>query len=87
MDSPCAYGECNNTRGDFECICNDGYDGDLCENDIDECAEEPCLHGGTCEDGVNEYVCNCSSVWSGDRYENCALERFEKCPDRPGPAK
>jgi hypothetical protein len=29
-----------------------------CEIDIDECENEPCLHG-TCTDGINQYICNC----------------------------
>ena len=29
--------------------------------DIDECLFNECLHG-ICEDGVNEYTCNCSGT-------------------------
>ena len=47
-----------NTDGGFTCACVDGYNGDKCETDIDDCAsdscedgKEPCTHcenGGTC---------------------------------------
>jgi len=28
--------------------------------DIDDCTPDPCLHGGTCVDGVNKYTCTCA---------------------------
>lgn len=33
--------------------------------DINECASQPCLNGGACTDGVNEYTCNCLAGWTG----------------------
>jgi len=33
--------------------------------DIDECASNPCLNGGTCTDVVNGYTCACSSGYTG----------------------
>ena len=27
--------------------------------DIEDCASSPCVNGGSCEDRVNEYTCNC----------------------------
>jgi len=38
--------------------------------DINECASSPCLHGGTCLDGVNAYTCTCSAGYSG---RNCEI--------------
>ncbi|XP_052217766.1 uncharacterized protein LOC127835394 isoform X2 [Dreissena polymorpha] len=38
--------------------------------DINECASSPCLHGGTCSDGVNDYTCTCSDGFSG---RNCEI--------------
>jgi len=33
--------------------------------DIDECASRPCLNGGRCQDGLNEYQCNCTPGFTG----------------------
>ena len=38
--------------------------------DIDECADKPCLNGGTCVDGVNDYTCVCAVGYTG---ENCGI--------------
>lgn len=36
--NPCTNGGvCENLRGGFQCHCNPGFTGDLCENDIDDC--------------------------------------------------
>ena len=41
----------------FKCTCVAGYSGVLCATDNNECASSPCLHGGTCSQGVNSYTC------------------------------
>eukprot|EP01047_Picozoa_sp_COSAG01_P006930 COSAG01_NODE_256_length_20138_cov_24.233694_6_plen_725_part_00 len=38
-------GTCDTRMG--ACMCNAGYDGEYCDNDIDDCASHPCLHGAT----------------------------------------
>ena len=41
-----------------------------CFSEIDECSEEPCLNGGNCTDGVNNFTCNCTGTgYSGDLCE------------------
>ena len=35
--------------------------------DIDECGPSPCLNGGTCIDGINQFTCNCTEGWTADR--------------------
>ena len=37
--------------------------------DIDECASSPCQNGGTCNDGVNSYSCDCVPGHAGDNCE------------------
>ncbi|XP_060781338.1 fibulin-7 isoform X4 [Neoarius graeffei] len=32
-----------------------------------QCASNPCLNGGTCAEGVNQYKCICPHNWSGSR--------------------
>ncbi|CAM9260590.1 unnamed protein product [Chrysoparadoxa australica] len=55
-------GHCNRTLAVAVCSsCDTGYAGDLCEIDIDDCAENPCAPGWNCTDGVNTYSCTCHS--------------------------
>ena len=28
-------------------------------SDIDDCQSNPCLNGGSCTDGINNYTCSC----------------------------
>ena len=33
----------------FSCLCVDGYEGDRCENNTNDCNPNPCENGGTCQ--------------------------------------
>lgn len=33
--------------------------------DVNDCKENPCLNGGTCIDGINNYQCICKEGWEG----------------------
>ena len=37
--------------------------------DIDECVNHTCQNGGSCNDGVNNFSCNCLQGFTGDRCE------------------
>ncbi|XP_035673359.1 fibropellin-1-like isoform X1 [Branchiostoma floridae] len=50
------------------CTCPLGYEGVLCNMDIDECASNPCQNGATCLHGHNNYYCHCSFGYEG---HNC----------------
>ncbi|MCI4376696.1 hypothetical protein PGIGA_G00191370 [Pangasianodon gigas] len=39
----------------------------LCKAGSSQCASNPCLNGGTCNEGVNQYKCTCPHNWSGSR--------------------
>ena len=36
-------------------------------SDKDECASSPCANGGTCNDLINKYTCNCVAGFAGAR--------------------
>eukprot|EP01052_Picozoa_sp_SAG31_P023488 SAG31_NODE_1940_length_6860_cov_4.116540_1_plen_1746_part_10 len=37
-----------------------------CLTRFDECLSAPCLHGGTCIEGIHSFSCNCTVGWQGD---------------------
>lgn len=41
--------------------------------DIDECDPDPCLNGGTCTDGINQYTCTCVDGYVGT---DCETSKF-----------
>eukprot|EP00494_Astrolonche_serrata_P000184 UN00186 len=44
---------------------NLGFDGDMCENDINECEFIDCNNNGTCVDYVMGYHCICNDGFEG----------------------
>lgn len=50
---------------DFQCFCAAGYTGRMCNEEINECASNPCRNGASCEDLVNRYKCHCSAEYEG----------------------
>ncbi|XP_070555427.1 uncharacterized protein [Ptychodera flava] len=61
------------------CNCLDGFVGDFCEIDFNECGSDPCNHGGTCIDHINGYTCICAPGWTGDHCE----ENIDECVSNP----
>ena len=51
------------------CDCDNGYEGEFCEDDINECAEVDC-NNGTCIDQVNGFTCDCDDDYEGKFCEN-----------------
>lgn len=56
-----------------------GYDGDLCDNNIDDCTPGICQNGGICTDLVADYQCGCVPGYDGDNCEN----NINECADTP----
>ncbi|CAB1319564.1 unnamed protein product [Coregonus sp. 'balchen'] len=56
---PCDYGTCLDKINGYECACEPGYSGTMCNINVDECALNPCHNGGTCIDGINSFTCLC----------------------------
>ncbi|MXQ93753.1 hypothetical protein E5288_WYG016917 [Bos mutus] len=66
---PCRHGATCMPAGEYEfqCLCRDGFKGDLCEHEENPCQlHEPCLHGGTCQ-GTH---CLCPPGFSGPRCQH-----------------
>ena len=66
--------ECTSDLDGFSCTCKTGYEGSLCQHNIDDCENKPCNHG-TCTDGLNTYTCDCEDGWEGNLY----FEGFSLC--------
>jgi len=47
-------------------VCPDGFEGDECEIDIDDCEDNDCENNSTCVDGINNYTCLCSPEYTGN---------------------
>ena len=58
----------------FECICPDGFYGPRCENEIDECIEQPCSNGAECINKINDFECICPAGWMG---KTCQIGKFK----------
>jgi hypothetical protein len=64
----CNNGNCVDQVNAYSCSCDDGYDGDHCENNINECEGVNC-NNGNCVDQVNAYYCSCDAGYDGDHCE------------------
>ncbi|XP_031719293.1 protocadherin Fat 4 [Anarrhichthys ocellatus] len=49
----------------FNCTCPAGFNGTLCEDDIDECETNPCENKGTCVNTPGSFYCHCQGGFSG----------------------
>ena len=60
-------------EGYYSCTCKDGFEGDFCQENVDECEGDPCQNDATCVDGVNDYTCECSGQFAG---KNCTVSNL-----------
>ncbi|XP_043217443.1 protein crumbs-like isoform X1 [Amphibalanus amphitrite] len=80
MEQPCLHeGECIDKDNGFICDCRGTrYDGERCENNVNECLPSPCQNGGTCFDQFPDYMCACPPGWEGVHCEQdideCAVQ-------------
>ncbi|XP_054720792.1 protein jagged-1-like [Uloborus diversus] len=72
------HGKCvSDHLGGFTCVCDVGYTGRYCHENINDCASSPCKNGGTCVDGLNSFQCFCQEGWEG-RY--CQINKNDCDP-------
>ena len=45
------------------------FPGARCDTNRDDCVNAPCLNGGECHDGINDFICVCPKEWSGKACE------------------
>lgn len=56
---------CTNSHGSYACICVNGWTGDDCSENIDDCVDAACFNGATCIDGVGNFACRCTPGKTG----------------------
>lgn len=59
-------GTCHNTYGSYQCVCVNGWTGDDCSENIDDCASAACHQGSTCHDRVASFFCECPKGRTGE---------------------
>ena len=70
LESPCINGRCNNTMGDYHCLCPETYCGKQCGRQ-DPCQLQSglCKNEGVCvsacDDTKQGYICQCAPGWEG----------------------
>jgi slit 2 len=47
------------------CACPEGFEGDRCETNIDDCIDSACENNATCVDGIDMYTCACTPGYTG----------------------
>ncbi|XP_065321637.1 protein crumbs-like isoform X2 [Gordionus sp. m RMFG-2023] len=78
-------GTCTDIFHAYNCTCPPGFNGSVCQNNIDDCFPAACLNG-VCKDGINNYECVCSPGYTGkmceikiDPCKNSRCENGGKC--------
>nr|CAD7458158.1 unnamed protein product [Timema tahoe] len=78
--NPCQNGAtCVNTGDFYSCICKEGFEGQHCQHDINDCNPLPCFNGGKCIDGVNWFLCECAPGFTGP---DCRIN-INECASNP----
>uniref|UniRef100_K1QJF5 Protocadherin Fat 4 n=1 Tax=Magallana gigas TaxID=29159 RepID=K1QJF5_MAGGI len=58
-------GTCHNEDGYYWCECPSGLTGTYCEENINECDNNPCQNGGQCTNSEGSFTCSCTDGWEG----------------------
>ena len=68
----CVHGTATGKAGECTCSCTTGWTGDFCQNDVDECASEPCDNNANCVNTDGDFTCTCNTNYNGDG-SNCTM--------------
>ena len=63
----------------YFCDCEDGFQGEYCEENIDDCQNHGCENNGQCVDGIGTFSCVCSSGFTGRLCE----DEIDECSSNP----
>jgi hypothetical protein len=64
---------------EFFCECPLGYEGEICQTNIDDCAAAVCHNDGKCIDGIASHTCECAVGFSGVHCET----NIDDCATNP----
>lgn len=67
-------GTCTNRNGGYGCVCVNGWSGDDCSENIDDCAFASCTPGSTCIDRVASFSCLCPEGKAGKASRGTELQ-------------
>lgn len=66
LPNPCNNGNCAVINGAINCTCSNGWTGQYCSNDIDECfIQNICYVNSYCINTPGSYACPCLSGFTG----------------------
>ena len=76
---PCEYKSLVTDQNSYSCVCKEGFTGEKCETNIDECEGVICKNNGTCKDGINSFSCICAEGFTGDKCETAVYCSGTNC--------
>jgi hypothetical protein len=51
----------------LQCVCNSGFVGKRCEENLNDCKNNECSPNADCVDGIAKYTCNCLAGIHGEK--------------------
>ena len=64
-NSTCVASEDWNSDYNYSCNCSKGWEGEYCDEDINECELIECLNRANCTDLIGEFICQCVDGYEG----------------------
>ena len=80
LQASCNHGTCINEGTSYRCECHRGYEGSVCDRQVDPCSNFVCYNGGTCVvQQDNQPMCHCTHGYRGPNcYESDGMFREMK---------